>query len=117
MFKVTLEGVDYKVAFHHNSKPDFMEKRKYTVCNIYIVKYPIEDAADQKPTYELISTGYAYCSLKDNFNYELGRKISLGRALHNRFLKKERDLFVNTYHNKQKYDTQRSKLAEYRKLV
>ena len=47
-----------------------------------------------------ISNGYSYCSWSDNFSHEMGRKISLVRAMKTADLsKEERTLIWEAYRN------------------
>lgn len=64
-----VDGNKYYVKFRH-----FRD----VVTNLpYATKCYIEDAKTMNVLYE----GFTLCSEKDNFNYEIGRKIALSRAL------------------------------------
>jgi hypothetical protein len=64
--------------------------RHYTVCDI------LEEEKN-------ISTGVSFCSHKDNFCRETGRKLSLARALKNTNLsKEERTVIWEIYRNTKK---------------
>ena len=102
MFTLKIDNCTYKVSFHHVMKTDLMNKLKHTVCSIQLVT----EVADQKPIYHTLSTGVSYCSEKDNFNYNKGRKVALARALQYYNDKDYRKLFWDAYFKKQAFDQQ-----------
>ena len=68
------EGVKLKISWQHNTaKDDATDDRHTTVC--------ILDQMKDGESLDKIHKGTAYCSLKDRYNKEVGRKVSLTRAL------------------------------------
>jgi hypothetical protein len=79
MIKVNLNNQEYQISFHHD------QFNKYTECKI------ITDN-----TY--VALGYAYCRVGDNFNYAVGRKIALKKAI-SHFQRDDRKVFWESYKN------------------
>ena len=59
------------------------ETQRKTVCKIY---------EDTQPLKEPLAVAEAICSVSDNFNKEIGRQISLERAMDLLFEKKKEEL-------------------------
>ncbi len=66
------DGIEYRIVFSHEQCPDGPRIKSVTTCRI-VVKV--------NGTIQLWSSGYAYCSVKDVFSKETGRKVALTRAL------------------------------------
>jgi hypothetical protein len=85
MFKITPKGI--KVYFKHYGLEDNIrwskDKVSHTQCFI-----EFQDLKNPKKILE-VRIGYAWCSPKDNFNKETGRKLALKRALDTPKLTKE----------------------------
>ena len=64
---------DQAISFRHSTRQYKNKARRVTVCQL------VEKTGEK--TFRVISEGVAECSLRDNYNKELGRKIALGRAL------------------------------------
>jgi hypothetical protein len=84
--RVNQDGKEFKVVFKHDCT---LGGRRFTKCLI---------ECDGGPTFE----GVAFCSSKDHFSKERGRKVSLARALKEAFLstdsaKSIRTAFWNAY--------------------
>lgn len=79
--KVTIEDKEYLVRWKH-----YTQNRMpcSTVCNI-----DIEEVS--------ISCGYSTCAKSDHFSKQVGRKISLARAIKDRFSYEERKLVWQAY--------------------
>lgn len=67
---VKLQDDTFQVKWQHFTK--------MTVCNIFKLSTSNNITF---PTPQIIAVGYAICSEKDNYSKEIGRKISLTRAL------------------------------------
>lgn len=80
MFKTTLtNGIEIKIKFQYEGC--------MTICNIINMN-----------DNSIICCGCSFCSLYDNFNKAVGRKISLSRALENNmFSKEDRKNIWNVY--------------------
>ena len=70
MLPVTVGSDTYKVTWQHDRQAES------TICLI-ITNYDGEDT--------LVASGEALCHHTDNFNYNVGRKLSLARAVVNAF--------------------------------
>lgn len=72
MLKTRIEGKEVRIGFYHSQEPGWFVKGKpvrgYTVCTV-----KVEGEEDL--------SGEALCSAQDVFNKEVGRKISLSRAI------------------------------------
>jgi hypothetical protein len=66
-FRFIVDDVNYKVGYEHRSSG----AGRYTLCCIY-----------EEDSYLSASHGWARCSLKDQFNKKIGRKIAFTRALY-----------------------------------
>ena len=63
-----------------------------TGCDIFV------DDGDKKKARKLFSAGNAYCSVKDHFSKNIGRKVSLNKAVKDAFPnKKDRVAFWEAY--------------------
>ncbi len=68
-----------------------------TICKI------VDDSIMGKPF--LVSSGEASCSFRDKFSKEVGRKVSLTRAIESLNLpKQERRIIWETYHSRKTTD-------------
>jgi len=85
--KVQIKNNIYYIGFKHENNCDKEDCRSYTHCSIK--KEGVETP---------IGTGIAQLSLKDTYDKEKGRKITLGRALANAgFTKEEKTVFWEQY--------------------
>jgi len=106
MFTVkTSKGPEYKISFKHNlgggwvrSRDEFA--REITEC------FLLDD--DQEP----LGMGLAHCSFDDVFSYEIGRRISLTRAIEG-LPRDERKEIWAAYWAKKAADRKQSAVAEF----
>ena len=82
--KVATNHGIYIVKWKHENQDENGERK--THCFVRL--------ADQK---ESVATGHAICSPEDNFNKQIGRKLSLSRALRNWFTRDDRMYFWKEY--------------------
>lgn len=90
MVTVELEGQPVKVWFqHHNSMPSvyYRQVKVITECRLIL-----PDGS------EFADSGFAACSMGDNFNRNLGRKLALTRAVKD-LPKEQRRTIWNAYHS------------------
>lgn len=81
MFKVQVDDDEYEVTFQHFPKG----RGKGTTCKI-------------KNSFSFYKRGATLLHPKDNYNYNIGRKLSLARALKKGFFTKDdRKLFWDKY--------------------
>lgn len=89
---ININEVDYRISFKHINA-----ELRTTMCTIEKVsagKLFKEDG-------ELVSTAKSMCNPVDNFNKDIGRKISLTRAI-KEFPKEVRKLIWDSYLNRNK---------------
>lgn len=88
---ITIDNTKFKVMFEHTNKEDV----KGTSCTIKrISNYNNPEASRE----ETLITTHTICNPKDNFEKEVGRQLSLKRALeHCGFSKPIRKIFWNAY--------------------
>lgn len=96
MLVVETDTLKVRFGFFHQVQ-DTEETAAHTKCTLEVT-----DKATKKV---FVSVAYAQCHEKDQFNKEIGRKISLERALHNAFPSEADDMDVIT------------KDAEYNRMV
>jgi len=90
MFTVSLSDQQtYKVNFSHNSdhwdSTLYHDRKGFTICRLIDTK-----------TEEIYDHAFAWCSIKDRFNKNTGRKISLARVI-KKFPRDTRRLFWDAY--------------------
>lgn len=78
--KVKIKDQEFIVRWKH------WQEQKITYCHIYEGK-------------RIKGYGTAFCSKNDQFIKEMGRKVSLKRALSG-YTKEQRTIFWQTYHNR-----------------
>lgn len=88
---ITIDNVKFKVIFTHTNKEDY----KGTTCTIRRISN-YNNPEDSKE--EILVATNAICNPKDNFDKEVGRKLSLKRALEKvGFSKPVKQIFWNAY--------------------
>ena len=89
MFTVNIDGDEFKVEFCYPTYGEYdifgYKLTRETYCRIL-------DDFDA-----VVSFGYSACSPQDQFNKNIGRKLSLARALDGIFTREERQLFWDAY--------------------
>lgn len=75
--KVNIESDTYKVRWRHQRVPDPLHINGVTTCTI--------ERVNGNNKYKTVATGETYCSFKDAYNKNTGRKIALTRALQKLF--------------------------------
>ena len=101
MFEVTIEDVRYKVFFKHIRGQEtitlFSRNRKRSIKGktMCIVKSRFSDRPQDDFVY--LGSAYAFCSIKDDFNKNIGRRVSLDYFLQKYIAKDKRKPFWDKY--------------------
>ena len=86
---LTVDGKEYVVSFQHD------RTLRITVCVV----------VEEKNVEEEPLVGVATCSLRDNFNRAIGRKLSLARAIAEGFPRERRKAFWVAYWSAREKET------------
>ncbi|NMC86984.1 MAG: hypothetical protein GYA69_00845 [Candidatus Moranbacteria bacterium] len=84
MFNINLRGTDYRIVFEHNRRGD-----NYTTC--WLIHQESKTRVD---------AARSFCSKKDHFNKNEGRKLALTRLVNNpnwNFTREERKAIWEAY--------------------
>lgn len=81
MLRVKAGGRDLRIRWEHNERPEQPPEwpyRPYTVCMI-------EEEGAAHPKWITVGLGISYLHPNDRYDKEIGRQVSLGKALSNLF--------------------------------
>ena len=100
MFHVTVDGITYKVYFEHDRNEGIFYTGKHWVKTIgrtfCYVDFITKDS-DGHSRHAAFAKTVAYCSHKDNFSKDKGRKVALAKMLKSSFPREHRKLFWDAY--------------------
>lgn len=89
-----LMGHAYHVKFTH------IQEDMHTDSPVRHTECKILESEEDKEELGFVSIGYSRCHPKDNFNKEIGRQLSLKKALEDgKFTKESREIFWENYRN------------------